>query len=451
MNDEIILESNLEIKKCIHQLKFYDIPSYEIIKDVKNIITSTSKGHLCLESLSIITNLDLSNNDKVIESLNNLITFREEYISTNTKNNNDDFINMVNETYSTVEKIIYDMYNEIYDIETDYIETLIESIDVILEAPGTAAVKAVGSTTFKAGKAVAKGANTVWQALLNLIKNIREAFMSKHKKITERDAAWLKENTKLLTTMNMTNLEINIHSDYKRSFSDAHATYKNFSQIVDSNFQSFNKYEDFTAKIKQFTDSNGDLKTGLSNRYRTGNVNSEYSINNMKGNAINNAVRYLIQYCNDFIANFNTISKDIKDSENFIKKVQTQSKLRGVNEGYCYIEESLYCDTELGLIFDFDYVLEQEDNSANNTQQTNNTTTNTNVNTTEVKKEEDKVGVTKRNEVKETTDKMSNDKLSIYNKICRDKHMALTTFMTTSEKKYFESITILRGLVKNKE
>ena len=48
---------------------------------------------------------------------------------------------------------------------------------------------------------------------------------------------------------------------------------------------------------------------------------------------------------------------------------------------------------------------------------------------------------------KERQRREKGDNLSLYNKICRDKHLGLTAYMTTSEKKYFESITILRGLI----
>lgn len=42
---------------------------------------------------------------------------------------------------------------------------------------------------------------------------------------------------------------------------------------------------------------------------------------------------------------------------------------------------------------------------------------------------------------------MSDNQLSFYNKVCRDKNTGITTFMSAMEKKYFESIKILRGLL----
>ena len=461
---ENILKSNLDIKKNIHQLKFYDIPSNEVLRDIKNIvIESTTDRKLCMDSLSNLNQLFDKDIDVVIEGLENLIAIRENYVNNRHVIDYDDFMTMVEETYIVVEGMIYETFKEVYDTESDYMAYLIDELDIITEAekPGYEIGKSITTGVAKAGSTVVKGASAIWQALLGLVQSVRESFMAKHKKITERDASWLKSNEKTLRTLDTSNMEINIHSDYKKRLSEARAVYDNFSNIVEANIHTVNNYEDFKAKIKQFLPPSGELKVGLINRYRTGNVNSEYTINTIRGNAIKSPINDLITYCNEFIASFNDMNKKLKDSENFIKKLQNEVKARKVaTEGYCYVEESLYSDTELAMFYDFDMVFE-DDNSSVNTGVNNNAQTNTQSNTqanpqtntqanNDTKKDE-KVGVTKRNEVKETTDKMSDDKLSLYNKICRDRHLGLTAYMTASEKKYFESITILRGLVSNKK
>ena len=109
-----------------------------------------------------------------------------------------------------------------------------------------------------------------------------------------------------------------------------------------------------------------------------------------------------------------------------------------------------YNETDLALYYDFDTILEQDENNnqtevktgANDNQQKNDTKLN------QQNKNNDKVGVQNRNETKEKTDRMTDNQLSVYTKICKDNHMGVTTYLTTMEKKYFESITILRGLVK---
>lgn len=455
---ERIMKSNLDIKKNIHLLKFYDIPIKEVLNDIKDsIIDSTDDQKLCRESLSYINNLYDKDEDYVIENLENFITIRENKIHIDTNIDYDDFISMVEETYIVVENIIYETFKEVYNIESDYISGLIDELYITTEAekPGYEIGKSIVSGVGKAGTAVVKGANSVWQALLGLIQSVRESFMNKHKKITERDAQWLKDNERALRSLDTSQMEINIHSDYKKRLSEARAVYTNYNSIVESNIHSVNTYEDFKAKIKQFLPGgNGDLKEGLMNRYRTGNVNTAYSITTIRGNAIKNPINDLIMYCNEFINNYENMAKEFKESENFIKKLQREVKARKITtEGYCYVEESLYSDTELGVFYDFDMVFEANSSTVNtgvnNTNTSNNTQTaqNNTANNTSNNKKEEKVGVTNRNEVKEKTDKLSDDNLSLYNKICRDKHLGLTAYMTTSEKKYFESITILRGLI----
>ncbi len=459
---ERILKSNLEIKKNIHQLRFYDIPTREILNDTKAIIVESTDNHkFCRDSLSYINNLYDKDVDIIIEGLEKVIEFRENYVYNMTIIDGEDFESMVEETYIVVENIIYETFKEVYELESDYISQLIDELDTVTEAekPGYELGKDIATGVGKAGKAVMKGASAIWQTLLGLVQSVRESFMTKHRKITERDAKWLKEHESTLRSLNTANMEINIHSDHKKRLSEARAVYNTFKGIVDANALNVNTYDEFREKIKQFLPGggNGNLKEGLLNRYRTGNVTTPYSIVVIRGNAIKNPINDLISYCNEFISNFENMNKEFKDSEQFIKKLQQQVKARKITtENYCYVEESLYGDTELGLFYDFDAVHEADNSSVGsvgvtNTAPTpnNNATNNTNgnVNNNADDNNKPKVNVATRNDVKEKTDAMDDGKLALYNKICRDRHLGLTCFMTATEKKYFESITILRGLI----
>jgi hypothetical protein len=448
-----ILDSNLEIKKAIHQLQNYNIPKTEIISDIKSIILESSedRDHI-YRSLDYIQNIKDRDDDGVIQGLNELILKNEEYVRENININIEDYNDMVVDTYFTMMNLIYETFNDIYTFESDYIQTLVENLTIVLEdpKPGYEISKNIASGTAKAGKAIVKGASTVWDALMGLILSVQEAFLSKHKKITERDLRWLKENESKLRQLDTNHIEINIHSDFKKRLADARTVYNSYTSIIENNINTFKDYEAFRAKMKPFTDSNNDLKAGLMNRYRTGSSNSPYTIINMKGKAIQNAIPDLITYCRDFIAEYNNMNKMCKDSEAFIKRLQKESRLKGVKESYCYIEESLYCETDLGLFYDFDIVTEEEQTGVSQNSSSNNSQNNTNT-TNEPKKDEKKVGVEQRVDAREQIDGMDKNTISLYNKICRDKHLGMTSFMTASEKKYFESITILRGLLRNQQ
>ena len=66
-----IYDSNLSIKKCIHQLKYYDIDQKEIIKDVKNIIIENYFDNLF--SMNEVNGLDISE-----ECMNKLKNIKKE-------------------------------------------------------------------------------------------------------------------------------------------------------------------------------------------------------------------------------------------------------------------------------------------------------------------------------------------------------------------------------------
>ena len=453
---ESISDTNIDIIKAIHKIKYHDeYPINEVLKDVKESLINTfneyrintgdvSKFYICEEHVSQINKLKgETDKEKIINLLESIIerqnNFKKEYLSR--FDNKKDYVDLVFETYYDIEEIIYESHVDFLYEESDYIGNLIDDICIVTEAPVTSAVK----TGAKAGKAVVKGAMKVWEQLLNLVRKVRELFMSKMKKIQERDAKWIKDNKKTLTEVNTESLEVRIHSDYGRTLNQATSTLNSFKQLVSSNIKTTD-YDVFRSKLKGYVDKNGDLKIGLTNKYRTGDCNREYEIKVLRGNDVKNAISPLINFCEGFINSIGDINKKFNEEENFIKGLEREMKNRDITmENYCYIEEMYYNETDLGLYYDFSPIMEAETNQQADVktevkgevkqQQTNDT-------------KKDKVGVDDRNKIKEKTDKMSDKQLTVYNKICRDNHLGISTYLTTMEKKYFESITILRGLIK---
>ena len=460
---ESISNTNINILKAIHKIKYHDeYQINEILNDVKESINDTFTEYkkntgdvvnfiICEESVASINKLKGSNDkEKIINLLENIIerqnNFKKSYIEKciNDKNNYND---LVLETYCEIENIIYEAFVDFMICESNYIADLIDNAYIVNEA---APVNTVVKGAAKAGTSVVKGSMKVWQQMIALVNKIRELFMSKLKKIQERDKEWLKNNKKALMEVNTESLEIRIHSDYNRTLNQSSTTLSSFKQVVNANLKTTD-YNVFKSKLRGFVDKNGDLKIGLSNKFRTGDCNKEYEIKVMRGNDIKNVISPLITFCESFINSVGDINKKLNEEENFIKSLEREMKNRDITmENYCYIEEMYYNETDLALYYDFDTILEQETNNnqtevktgANDNQQKNDTKPN------QENKNNDKVGVQNRNETKEKTDKMSDSQLSVYAKICKDNHMGISTYLTTMEKKYFESITILRGLIK---
>ena len=457
----LLIDNNLDIIKTIYKINHYDYSNKDIIYDIKenyNKINNCIKKRgsyndfmLIQEQVYQINKLKgESDKEKIIDLLENIIerqnNFRNELYE---KNINDisDYDSLLVETYFNIENILYESYSNMLYYENDYINDLIDNTYAVYEA---APVKTVVKGAGKAGKAVVKGSMKVWQQLLGLVSKIRELFMSKLKKIQERDKAWLKDNKKALMELNPESLEIRIHSDYNRTLNQSSTTLNSFKQVINANLKTTD-YNVFKSKLNGYVDKNGDLKIGLSNKFRTGDSNKEYEIKVMRGNDIKNVISPLITFCEAFINSVGDINKKLNEEANFIKSLEREMKNRDITmENYCYIEEMYYNETDLALYYDFDTILEQDENNnqtevktgANDNQQKNDTKPN------QQNKNNDKVGVQNRNETKEKTDRMTDNQLSVYTKICKDNHMGVTTYLTTMEKKYFESITILRGLVK---
>lgn len=351
---------------------------------------------------------------------------------------------LLDKTYYDIENIIYESYKCLYQDEENYIQSLVDNI--VLEADNENRIKKTGVVkgVAKAGASVIKGATKMWETLLNFLRKIKEMFLSKHKKITERDAEWLKNNRDALLNMNTNGVEINIHSDYDRSYEQGKTHFINFKTVINNQYNNFKDYDSFRKSLKKFCDQNDDLKSGLTNLYRTGKTNSQYSIQTIAGGGVKKVIGPLVNFCESFINAYNDINKELKESENFIMRLKRESDARNVSvkEGYCYIEESYYSDMDLALFYDFNTVLEADENDNNN-----NNKTETSVNQKADNNDNKKIEVKQRDDIKNTTDKMSDNQLSFYNKVCRDKNTGITTFMSAMEKKYFESIKILRGLL----
>ena len=447
-----LYDSNLDIMKLDYNMRMHGVPENDVLSDIKSIVTENfSHDFKTYNNVMNMLNSDISLDDKITSILiiqentcNNIIDNmvsipNDAYYDIDI----DDYcyigseVDKLYETYYDIQNIIYESYVDLYINEENYIDSLLDDI-VMEEVKATGVVKGA----VKAGSSVVKGATKVWETLLGFLRNIREMFLSKHKKITERDANWLKENANNILTLKTDGVEINIHSDFKRPLAQSRTHYTNFKNAIDANIDRFKNYDEFKNYMKKFYNADGNLKIGLTNLYRTGNVNEEYKIQTLTGNAVKTALSPLLDFCNAFIDAYKDISKELKESEAFIKSLQRQVKLRNITtEGYCYIEEAYYNDTDFGLMYDFNIVTEEDESNKDNAKPADNSKPADN------KQEKKKVEVKERDEMKETTDKMSDSKLSVYNKICSDKNLGISVYMSAMEKKYFESIKILRGLM----
>lgn len=148
------------------------------------------------------------------------------------------------------------------------------------------------------------------------LEKVKRIFDDKLKKIISRDSKFVK---KLPSKKISVDVEIEVPDDNKISFDALLQRYDTFSR-------SFNGDDDsIKNKIKKYQDKNGDLKNGLDNYFRTGSAKKEAGSKKMSGDQAIQAVKNMINYCNDYLKNGNKISNLINDLIKTNNETQTES------------------------------------------------------------------------------------------------------------------------------
>lgn len=251
------------------------------------------------------------------------------------------------------------------------------------------------------------------EGFVDFINKIKSSFGDKHEKIVERDGEWLKDNKGKLTKMNFKDIEIEVPSDYKSTFTNL----INRHEIYDKNFKDTSgSYDEFYEKIKRFEDKDGNLKNGLDNYIRNGNSRREVSLKKVSGEEVKSVVEFMIAYCEEFLS-----------GKGFI-----ESKLTNIMAEYDS-EESVKESVLYNIPYDnlkaysLSYLQEAEENIDDTVEDKNNSDDLEKVKNTPVEQKETK----------------ANDRLKIF----RDRQTGITVLMTISEERYFDHIALLKGLL----
>lgn len=134
--------------------------------------------------------------------------------------------------------------------------------------------------------------------ITNTISNIKANFNNKHQKIMNRDDKWLKKNKKKILSLDYTEIELEVLSDYKVTFEQL----LNRHNIFDKLFVNSADSENLDSKLRRFEDKNENLKNGLDNYFRTGTSRREIGLRKVAGDDAKTAVENMIAYCESFLA-----------------------------------------------------------------------------------------------------------------------------------------------------
>lgn len=251
------------------------------------------------------------------------------------------------------------------------------------------------------------------EGFVDFINKIKSSFGDKHEKIVERDGEWLKDNKGKLTKMNFKDIEIEVPSDYKSTFTNL----INRHEIYDKNFKDTSgSYDEFYEKIKRFEDKDGNLKNGLDNYIRNGNSRREVSLKKISGEEVKSVVESMIAYCEEFLS-----------GKGFIESKLTN--IMAEYDGEESVKESVLYNIPYDNLkaYSLSYLQEAEENIDTTVEDKNNSDDLEKVKNTPVEQKETK----------------ANDRLKIF----RDRQTGITVLMTISEERYFDHIALLKGLL----
>lgn len=341
---------------------------------------------------------------------------------------------VMNDEYGVIESYINisnSMLNDSLNYmceESSYIVECLENMRIITEADeenGKSVKETIKDGAKKVGTAAKNVGNKVFKALKEFLAKIKNMFKMKLNKLRERDLKWLQENKKAILNVKTDNIEVNVYDDYNKTYDDMISRCDRYinmlTGIKTSDPSVSSKLEQ---KEKQYSDKDGNLKQGLINFYRTGDPKKVSKVISLRGSQIKNSLNDMYDYCIAFLNCNSKVMKELSDLEKKVNDFEKEMERRNITENFCLVENDYIYNTDLALCENFHLLLENENNA-----------------------KEPKVGVQQRDTAREEMSKISDNGVSGANKILRDQQLGLTSFLTVSEKKYFELIKILRALV----
>lgn len=364
---------------------------FEVFNDLKDDIYSPDKRLMMKinETFTMVNNYRRNNITDIDEYVNLIDNMLMESVKQRKKLrfDSDDYKNYIKEA-----QLISDNLYNIYKSEH---EAMISNDNYILSESSIICMN-----------------ETLVESFVDFMTKIKNSFSDKHSKIVERDGKWLKDNKDRLTKINLKDIEIEVPSDYKSTFTNL----INRHEIYDKNFKDVSgSYEELHEKIKRFEDGNGNLKNGLENYIRNGNSRREVSLKKISGMEVKSVVEAMVTYCEEFLS-----------GKGFIESKLTN--IMAEYDGEENVKESLLYNIPYNNLnaYSISY-LQEADGNTDIDQEENNNDDLEKVKNTPVEHKETK----------------SNDRIKIF----RDRQTGITVLMTISEERYFDHINLLKGLL----
>lgn len=261
---------------------------------------------------------------------------------------NNDFTVIALQNNIRMEKIYLESVIDIMSIEADFIESCMEMGQIVTEALDSTDVE------------VTKKRN-IFDRIMDAIEALFGTFKEKVKVLMDKNNQWLKANLVNITKENVSKLgDVELVPYWTRSADAISNSLQDITNtLVNRTKASPEKYssmDELTKIVRQKIGGSGDLASDAKHFFRTGKPNVETKPVTINGPSlsvyIDEMYNYVIQYDKVVVPRLNKFMNTIKSTVNGLKST-------GKVESFCFLENAMYSDTEIGLLPNFSIVLEE--------------------------------------------------------------------------------------------
>jgi hypothetical protein len=282
------------------------------------------------------------------------------------------------------------------------------------------------------------------------ISNIKKAFNTKHEKISDRDKKWLSSNKKKLLELNYEGVELELINDYKVTFEQL----LNRHSIFDKVFVTTKEGENVGDNLRRFEDKNENLKNGLDNYYRTGTSRREVGLRKVSGEDARVAVELMINYCESFISGKKYIEDKMNSIIVAISDSEVKESLTPINKLKMLLEDNGVKDITQASK-DLSTVTKDKQTPKNTNEEKEVDDKNAKKENPEETNEEENIDEnqeeTNEENIDENQEEENVDEKPTVERGIEDRQVGVAVLLTVAEKRYFDYIVILKGLLEEEE
>lgn len=247
-----------------------------------------------------------------------------------------------------LEKIYLESFIDIMAIEADYIESCLEMGQIVTEALDTTEVE------------VTKKRN-IFDRIMDAIAALFGTFKEKVTVLMDKNNQWLKANLVNINKENMSKLgEVEAFPYWLRNADAISNALQDIANTLinrtKANPEKFASMEELTKIVRQKIGGTEDLASDAKNFFRTGKLGESAKLIKTNGPSmaahLDEMYNYVIQYDKVVVPRLNKFMNNMRAA---VKSLASTAK----TESFCYLENTMYNDTAIGLLPDFSVVLEE--------------------------------------------------------------------------------------------